>query len=192
MIAIFTLWASILCAEVYYEGTATFRGYGKVDLNWLVQFLPFNPILVIAGSSVEDQINSAIKLWPQHQRLIAFESDHSSQINHLDEWCSAQNLDHIDVLRLALEGKELEALQGAQRMLKNTKILVLSTFFPPLKPGTVFYYDLKAFLTKANFVPLAHWYDPYGKGEAVYISQELFDAYFIRCLGLGLGGLLYP
>jgi hypothetical protein len=26
----------------------------------------------------------------------------------------------------------------------------------------------------------------------VYISQELYDAYFVKCLGLGLGGLSYP
>ena len=26
----------------------------------------------------------------------------------------------------------------------------------------------------------------------VYVSQEMYDAYFIKCLGLGLGGLLYP
>lgn len=54
------------------------------------------------------------------------------------------------------------------------------------------YFGLKALLVKSGFVPLAHWYTQNLRGLAVYVSNELFDAYFVHCLGLGSGGISYP
>jgi FkbM family methyltransferase len=248
---------SSLRGEVYYEGTATFRNYGKVDLNWMVQFLPYNPIIIEAGAYCGDQTIYAAKVWPQSQLIVAFEPnplafaelqrkvdkeklsqvktynlalhhyngtadlhlcrgpngndrswEHASSLlpplNEcqgpnievpcviLDDWCKENQIDHIDILRLELEGLELQVLQSSPQILKNTKIIVLPSFFRPYREGTPNYFELKAFLTESHFVPLAHWYEQGERGLAVYVSQELYDAYFIKCLGLGLGGLLYP
>lgn len=261
LFALFSLFFSVVTGETYYEGTATFRNYGKVDLNWLVQFLPFNPIIVEAGAYRGDQVLYAAKVWPQYQRIIAFEPNdrarghlemkvaeaqlervnissaalssytgsatlyvsygpHGNDYSYerdssllppldaaksyfqgvenqvpcvvLDDWCQNNHVDHIDILRLELEGIEIQVLQSSPNILKNTKIIIVSTFFNLDRKDMSYYFSLKGFLTEAKFVPLAHWYDPHGRGLAVYISQELFDAYFVRCLGLGLGGLNYP
>ncbi|HSW87044.1 MAG TPA: FkbM family methyltransferase [Rhabdochlamydiaceae bacterium] len=247
--------------EEYYEGTATFRNYGKVDLNWLVQFLPYNPIIIEAGAYCGAETVYAAKKWPKSPLIVAFEPNprafemlkkriveekienieaynialnnyNGSAILHLcrgpngndpffehessllppsqemkyhckgpemevpcamlDDWCLEHHIDHIDILRLELEGNELQVLQCSSEILKNTKIIILQSFFHPYRTGTTYYFHLKDFLTKAQFVPLAHWYTQGGRGHAVYVSQELFDAYFVKCLGLGLGGLLYP
>lgn len=246
------LLVSPLSAEIYYEGTATFRGYGHVDLNWMVQLLPYNPVIIEVGAYCGKETVYATKVWPKSRRIIAFEPNprafHQLQqavkeidfpaieifnaaissyngtatlyvsdtpdlepesallppiqkLNGhqlkvpcvvLDDWCAQNQVDEVDILRLETEGLELSILQSSTNILKNTKIIIVSSFFRPYREDTVNYFALKDFLTKAQFVPLAHWYTAGERGCAVYVSQELYDAYFIRCLGLGLGGLLYP
>lgn len=248
---------SSLKAEVYYEGTVTFRNYGKVELSWMVQFLPYNPVIVEAGAYTGNETINAAKIWPQSQTIIAFEpnprafaelqknidkenltqikaynlalhsyngiadlhlcrgpvgndrvQEHESSVLPaynacrgptievpcvvLDDWCKENQIDHIDILRLELEGLELEALKCSTEILKKTKLIIVPSFFHPYREGTVHYFELKAFLTEAHFVPLAHWYKSGERGLAVYVSQELYDAYFIKCLGLELGGIAYP
>ncbi|MDE3046199.1 MAG: FkbM family methyltransferase [Verrucomicrobiota bacterium] len=254
---IFLLVFSSLKAIDYYEGTNTFRGYGKVDLNWMIQFLPYNPIIVEAGAYAGPQALYAAQLWPKSRRIIAFEPNPTAfneltantqtpievyplalnnyngsatlYLNHglwgnhpsceqessllapspemevyykgpiipvpcvvLDDWCRENQIDQIDILQLNLEGLELEVLQSSPNILKNTKIIVFTSFFHSYRINMANYFSVKDFLVKSNFVPLAHWYTAGARGMAVYISAELYDAYFVRCLGLGLGGLLYP
>jgi FkbM family methyltransferase len=246
--------------DVYYEGTNTFRGYNKVDLNWMEQFLPYNPVIFEAGAYHGAETVHAAKIW-LHGTVIAcepsphayyvlqqtimdagltnvkihncalsnytgygtlycsksiFDNDFSYENecsmlpsisqpkqNHfdfeikvpclnLDEFCSTNGIHHIDVLNLNTEGLELNILQASPEILKTVKLIILPSFFYLDRMGTPNYFTLKQFLTDAHFLPLAHWYVRGGRGRAVYISQELYDAYFVRCLGLGLGGLAYP
>ena len=109
-----------------------------------------------------------------------------------DDWCSQNQIRKIDVLRLELEGSELKVLQSSPDILKTVKVIILQSYFYPYRVDMVDYFALKDFLTRSHFVPLAHWYNRGERGTAVYVSEELFDAYFVRCLGLGLGGILYP
>jgi len=243
-----------LGAIEYYEGTYTFRNYGKVDLNALVQFLPYNPVIVEAGAFQGNQTVYATKVWPYYNSVIAFEPNPSafevlqqrvieenlervhvnqialsnyngeatlyvSQANEkessllapteemqpyyqgpqlkvpcvmLDDWCEQNQITSIDILNLELEGLELKALEGSINILKNTKIVILQSFFRPYRIDMCNYFYVKDFLAKSQFVPLMHWYEQGERGIAVYVSQEMYDAYFIKCLGLGLGGLTYP
>ncbi len=256
---------SLLCfraqAEVYYEGTATFHGYGRVDLNWMLQFLPYNPVIIEIGAYTGDQVIYAAKVWPEFSKIIAFEpnprafdllaqkvreesldrvemlgtavstyngkallylcrgpsgSDLAYEYEssllppaktalmryqgprievpcvHLDSWYRESGIGEIDILRLDIEGLELRTLKSSPEILKHVKILIVPSFFQAHRVGMANYFYLKEYLQEAGFVPLAHWYSPSERGLAVYISQELFDAYFVRCLGLGLGGLAYP
>lgn len=239
---------------IYYEGTQTFHRNGKIDLNQLVQFLPYNPIIVEAGAYEGKQTVYATKVWPHYRALIAFEPNprafnvlqqkvideqldkvqifnlalsnyngdatlYVSQANEqesslllptdemqayyhgaqvpvpcvvFDDWCAQHQIDNIDILSLELEGLELKVLEGSSNILKNTKIVILQSFFRPYRVDMCNYFFVKDFLVRSQFVPLMHWYEQGERGLAVYVSQEMYDAYFIKCLGLGLGGLLYP
>ena len=59
-----------LHAEVYYEGTYTFRNYGRVDYSWLVQFLPYNPVIVEGGALYGNEACRAATVWPKSQSLL--------------------------------------------------------------------------------------------------------------------------
>ena len=93
----------------------------------------------------------------------------------LDDWCQLNNIKHIDILRLDLEGFELQALQCSPNILKNVKMIYIQTFFSSERIGMTGYFGLKDFLYKSNFVVLAHWYTQGGRGNAIYVSQELFN-----------------
>lgn len=93
----------------------------------------------------------------------------------LDDWCQLNNIDHIDILKLELEGFELQALQCSPNILKKVKIIYLPSFFSADRVGMTYYFSLKDFLYKSNFVVLAHWYTQGGRGNAVYVRQELLN-----------------
>lgn len=93
----------------------------------------------------------------------------------LDDWCRLNNIEHIDILRLELEGFELQALQCSPNILKNVKVIQLHSFFSSDRIGITNYFYLKDFLYKSNFVVLAHWYTQGERGNALYVSQELFN-----------------
>lgn len=244
-----------------YEGTNTFRNYGKIGMSWLVQFLPYNPTIVEVGAFTGEETINIAKTWPYHKKIVAFEpnprafdllqkkiEENSSYRIHayrlamnnyegscplylnrgpngddlayenqssllppsetmeslykgvtlevpcvvLEEWCDANEIDHIDILSLQVEGAELRLLQSSPNLLKNSHFIILQSFFYPFRKETTDYFALKGFLGQHGFTPLAHWYEPQGKGTAVYISNEMFNAYFVKCLGLGTGGLQYP
>lgn len=242
-------------AALYYEGTSTFRGYGGADLNFLVQLLPYNPLIVEVGAYCGADTVRAKQVWPRSQvyalepnprafslleKMVAdqnldqvktynlalheydgsvplylyqgpFGGDQSSEYassllplpqidcprievpcQTLESFCQQNQIEHIDILKLELEGSELQVLAASPNILKRVKIIYLQTFFYPYREKITNYFSLKDFLYKANFVVLAHWYSPDGRGNAIYVSQELYDAYFVRCLGLGTGGLSYP
>jgi len=94
----------------------------------------------------------------------------------LDDWCLHNNIDHIDILKLELEGFELQALQCSPNILKKVKMICVQSFFNPDRIGMTNYFWLKDFLLKSNFVLLAHWYTQGERGKAVYVSQELFNS----------------
>jgi FkbM family methyltransferase len=96
----------------------------------------------------------------------------------LDDWCQLNNIEHIDLLRLELEGFELQALQCSPHILKKVKIIWVQSFFSSDRMEMTNYFWLKDFLYKSNFVVLAHWYTQGGRGNAVYVSQELFNDLF--------------
>jgi FkbM family methyltransferase len=249
----FSLFASL--SGAYYEGVEIFfKDYGKVDLHWIPQFLPYNPVIIEAGAFQGDETCRASKLWPEG-RIIAFEPNpeafdvlqkkvqkelatnvelYNLALNdyngiaclnvchgmqgvdsvfgyassllpltqemqiyckgpqfivscvNFDDWCKKHQIDHIDLLKLELEGLELHVLRSSPQILQNTKVLFIKTQMHPHRVGMTQYNELKAFLEQSGFVLLSHWYDPGIIGHAIFLSREIFDAYLKLSLGLYL------
>lgn len=245
---------SLLRAD-YYEGVELFSNYSSIDLNWLPQFLPYDPLIIEAGAFRGQDTVKAAKIWPNGW-IIAFEPDpyaykeleknvfgakvtnvelHNMALNSyngtalfniclgpnnnepaygyassllplkkgmevfckgpqievpcntLDAWCQANKIDGIDLLHLEVEGAEYMVLKGSPNILKTVKVLYIKTFIHPHRLAMANYPALKEFLEKSNFVLLAHRYQPDMIGHAIFLSREVFDAYFKLSLGMYLG-----
>lgn len=101
----------------------------------------------------------------------------------IDEWCKANNISHVDVLRLDIEGMEYRSLKASPEILKKIKILHTHT-----NVKSKDHKSFTKFLKNSGFVLAAHYYyESKGDGQAIYLSRELFDAYFKLGLGWELG-----
>lgn len=237
---------------LYYEGVELFRSQNSLELGFLRQFLPYNPMILEIGAFRGEGTIAAAKTWPKG-RITAFEPDpyaylelqkniaqngvdnvemHNLAINTysgsalfniclgpnnnepaygyassllplkkgmeiyckgpqvsvpcetLDRWCESHNIQRIDLLRIEIEGAEYGVLKNSLNTLKKVQVLFVKTYMHPHRIGAVSYPDLKAFLEKSGFVLLSHLYQPDIIGHAVFLSRELFDAYFKLSLGM--------
>jgi hypothetical protein len=75
---------------------------------------------------------------------------------------------------------------SSPQILKTVKAIYTQTHFYPFRLGTTHYTTLKPFLESQGFVLLEHWYQEGLGGNAIFLSGELFDAYFKYSLGHGI------
>jgi FkbM family methyltransferase len=78
---------------------------------------------------------------------IDFNRSEIIKINTLDNYCSTHNIQQIDLLKLDVEGHELDVLQGASEMLKKQRIKMISFEFGSCNiDSRIFFQDLYYFL----------------------------------------------
>jgi FkbM family methyltransferase len=89
--------------------------------------------------------------------------------------------DDIDILKLDLQGYELEALRGCGSLLDSTKIITTEVEFIPLYEGQPLFADIDTFLRSHNFKLLNLydlWTHPDGQltaGDAAYLNRRHFE-----------------
>lgn len=93
---------------------------------------------------------------------------------NLDEWCMINGVDHIDFMRLNLQGMELQCLKSSPKILKTVKAIHINTFMYPFRSGMTKYMNLKNFLERKGFVLLSHWYRENLEGNAIFIRKDFF------------------
>lgn len=74
------------------------------------------------------------------------------QVVRLDDWARKEGVDHVDVLKLDIEGGELDALRGAEKVLKGVRAVECEVHFNPNLPGVPLYGEVDAFLRERGFV----------------------------------------
>ena len=99
----------------------------------------------------------------------------------LDQFCETHGLGAPQILKFDIQGYELEALRGADRMLKGDGPLLIYTevLFAPLYVNCVQFVELAAFLQQYgyslyNLYSLSH--SPEGQleyGDALFVSKRL-------------------
>ncbi len=88
--------------------------------------------------------------------------------------------DEVDILKLDLQGYELEALKGASGLLERIKIILPEVEFVELYDGAVLFGDLDGFLREHGF-RLYNLYDLFTQrdgqlvyADAVYVNRHYF------------------
>jgi FkbM family methyltransferase len=107
------------------------------------EFSPTNSLL----SSDED----ADKYWG-HELLKTVETV-TVQSMPLDEICHRENINHIDILKLDVQGAELNVLHGAKNLLdtKRISIIYLEVIYVPTYNNQAVHFEIEQFLSDKGY-----------------------------------------
>ncbi len=97
------------------------------------------------------------------------------QIERLDDWMSGHNMPNPDLIKLDVQGFELEVLRGAEQCLKHTKAVLLEASFESLYEGQCRFDELVAWLADAGFYVRA-----FGRGLLPGRPLIQADVLFVR------------
>lgn len=92
----------------------------------------------------------------------------------LDRWCSDRGVDprRVDLIKLDIQGAELQALYGAKRLLETTRLILLEVSFVPLYKDAPLFAEIDRFLTECGY-----------RRHAIYPSDQPHnwaDALYVR------------
>ena len=83
-------------------------------------------------------------------------------VTTLDMWCGENEVDRVDVLKLDVQGHELEILNGAHEVLRSARAVEVEVCFNPLFERAPLFGDVDSLLRQSGFVlwrlrDLAHY-----------------------------------
>ena len=73
-------------------------------------------------------------------------------VTTLDEWCAAEGVDRIDVIKIDTQGSELAILKGGDKALRNVRAVEVEVEFNPLYEDVPLFSEIDQFLRERGFV----------------------------------------
>ncbi|HVL51216.1 MAG TPA: FkbM family methyltransferase [Actinomycetota bacterium] len=100
-------------------------------------------------------------------------------IETLDAWCSANEVERVDFLKIDTQGAELDVLKGAEKILGTVRAVEVEVEFNPIYLGQPLFSDIDIFLREHGFVlwrmgELTH----YGLGGGLSTFKTTESLYF--------------
>lgn len=132
------------------------------------------------GSSSVFESNKAHQTYGGESK-VNLESTITVQQTTIDNLMNENDLvTDIDIINLDMQGYELNALKGANRVLENCKAIIVEVSFVPLYNGQPLFCDISSFLSEYDF----HIYDLYFRwkgengeithGDAVFLNKSVY------------------
>jgi hypothetical protein len=82
---------------------------------------------------------------------VNFDKTISVPVTTLDEWSAANSVKQVDFLWLDLQGGELAALRGGERLLRTVKLVYTEVLLAPLYDGAPLYPEISSWMSEKGF-----------------------------------------
>lgn len=114
--------------------------------------------LNLSGADGESGTQSSSLLKPtghlEEYREVEFKNTIQVEVTTIDQWALDHEIEQLDFMWLDLQGIELQALSGAERMLAKVKALHIEVQHRRLYDGAPLYPEVKDWLAARSFVPM--------------------------------------
>jgi FkbM family methyltransferase len=99
----------------------------------------------------------------------------SVETKTIDNYCNSHNVSEIDILKMDVQGFELEVLKGASEMLKSGRIKLIysETYFAQQYVDQPLFHDISKYLYEHGYV-LQDLYDPYFSEKKILWCDSIF------------------
>jgi len=92
----------------------------------------------------------------------------------LDRWCAEQGIssERVDILKLDVQGAELQALYGARKLLERTRLVYVEVSFVPIYKDCPLFGDIESFMKECGYRRYAVYPSdqPQNWGDALYVK----------------------
>jgi FkbM family methyltransferase len=104
-----------------------------------------------ACSSIYPPIDEVVDRHPrlEPQRMVRSEA---IELITMDDWCAANALENVDLVKLDTQGSELDILRGAERTLESVSIVQTEVEFNPMYDAQPLFGDVDRFLRERGFM----------------------------------------
>lgn len=130
-----------------------------------------------AGCEREEQVAEVSSTLEPTENLLGVFAGPKLEVSAtvLDSWCKENKINQVDLLRLDVEGAELQILKSSPIAVSSAKVIYTPTYFQEKRKGMGLFQDLKGHLESQGFTLLSHWYAENNEGEAIFIKNELLE-----------------
>lgn len=94
---------------------------------------------------------STESLQPDLKQLCQLVEQVEVEITTIDEYCRANLIEHVDVIKLDLQGYDYLALKGAETTLEKARVVLVEVLFKEIYQGCHCFQDILALMRKSGF-----------------------------------------
>jgi FkbM family methyltransferase len=124
--------------------------------------------------------SSVLKMGNLHKTLFpssAGQTEVDVEMTTLDEAAASLNLGDNILLKIDVQGYEMNVLAGSAGVLKRTSVLIVETSFKTMYEGQSLFADVNSFLEARGFVYAGNWSELKSPADGIPLQQ---DSIFIR------------
>jgi hypothetical protein len=95
----------------------------------------------------------------------------------LDKWCNDNQKDRIDLIWMDTQGTELNVLKGAEKTLKNVKVILTEVGLKPYYEGHSMKKEIDEFLLERGFIEIDESFELNGfdyEANTIYVNENNF------------------
>lgn len=113
-------------------------------------------------------------LQPDLQSLCELVEQVEVDILTIDAYCEAQSLDHVDIIKLDLQGYDYRALLGAKMALRDTRVVLIEVLFVEIYKGCNLFPDVLQFMGECGYTLFTLCGLHYGSHDELLWADAIF------------------